>query len=42
VTLDGARTHGVYLFNGNACVDDAVNGYLTAGAPPASDLTCFR
>src|SRR5262249_15185653 len=42
VTLDGVRTHGVYLFQGNACVDGAVNAYLTTGALPASDLTCTR
>jgi len=42
VTLDGVRTHGVYLFNGNACVDDTVNDYLTAGTLPAGDLTCTR
>lgn len=42
VTLDGVRTHGVYLFNGNACVDDAVNGYLTSGTLPTGDLACTR
>jgi hypothetical protein len=42
VTLDGVRTHGVYLFNGNACVDAVVNGYLIAGTLPAGDLTCTR
>jgi pimeloyl-ACP methyl ester carboxylesterase len=42
VTLDGVRTHGVYLFNGNACVDSAVNDYLVTGALPAGDLTCTR
>jgi pimeloyl-ACP methyl ester carboxylesterase len=40
ITLAGVRTHGVYLFRGGACVDDAVNAYLDSGAPPAHDLIC--
>jgi len=40
ITLEGARDHGVYLFRGSACVDTAVNAYLTTGALPASDLHC--
>jgi TAP-like protein len=42
ITLDGVRTHGVYLFNGNPCLDGAVNAYLATGFPPAGDLTCTR
>ncbi|MEV6631135.1 alpha/beta hydrolase [Actinoplanes sp. NPDC051470] len=34
ITLGGARTHGVYGFRQNACVDDAVNAYLTTGRLP--------
>ena len=40
LVLAGARTHGVYLFRGASCVDDAVNGYLRSGRLPATDLTC--
>jgi TAP-like protein len=40
IVLDGARTHGVYLFRGSACVDDTVNAYLESGSLPAADLTC--
>jgi pimeloyl-ACP methyl ester carboxylesterase len=40
ITLDGVRTHGVYLFRGNGCVNDAVNTYLVSGALPGADLTC--
>ena len=42
ITLDGVRTHGVYLFQGNACVDGAVNAYLVTGALLAGDLSCAR
>jgi pimeloyl-ACP methyl ester carboxylesterase len=42
VTLEDVRTHGVYLFQGAACVDDAVNAYLDSGALPARDLSCVR
>ncbi len=42
VTFGGVRTHGVYLFQGAACVDDAVNAYLDTGALPDRDLTCAR
>ena len=40
ITLDGVRTHGVYLFKGAACVDDAVNAYLVTGALPPADQLC--
>jgi pimeloyl-ACP methyl ester carboxylesterase len=40
LVLDGARTHGVYLFRGNGCVDDAVNAYLRSGRLPAADGAC--
>lgn len=40
VTLEGARTHGVYLFRGASCVDETVNAYLTEGHLPAADLQC--
>jgi pimeloyl-ACP methyl ester carboxylesterase len=40
ITLDGARTHGVYLFRGASCVDHAVGAYLETGALPATDRTC--
>lgn len=42
ITLQGVRTHGVYLFQGSACVDDAVNAYLNTGVLPTADLTCTR
>jgi pimeloyl-ACP methyl ester carboxylesterase len=44
---DRARTvvvdsggHNAYLANGNACGDDAVTTFLTAGARPHRDTTC--
>jgi pimeloyl-ACP methyl ester carboxylesterase len=40
ITLQGVRTHGVYLFRGSACVDDAVNAYLNSGKLPAQDISC--
>jgi len=40
ITLAGVRTHGVYLFQGAGCVDDAVNAYLNTGTPPVQDLVC--
>jgi pimeloyl-ACP methyl ester carboxylesterase len=40
IVLNGARTHGVYLFRGSSCVDDTVNAYLRSGNLPAADLTC--
>lgn len=40
ITLRGVRTHGVYLFEGSACVDDAVNAYLNTGRLPSTDLSC--
>jgi pimeloyl-ACP methyl ester carboxylesterase len=40
ITLEGVRTHGVYLFRGSACVDSAVNAYLNTGVLPARDMSC--
>ncbi|RSM58453.1 alpha/beta hydrolase [Actinoplanes sp. ATCC 53533] len=40
IVLAGTRTHGVYLFRGATCVDEAVDGYLRSGRLPATDLTC--
>ncbi|HKR68271.1 MAG TPA: alpha/beta fold hydrolase [Streptosporangiaceae bacterium] len=40
ITLQGVRTHGVYLFRGSACVDGAVNAYLNTGVLPAHDMSC--
>jgi pimeloyl-ACP methyl ester carboxylesterase len=40
ITLQGVRTHGVYLFRGSACVDGAVNAYLDSGVLPTHDLSC--
>jgi pimeloyl-ACP methyl ester carboxylesterase len=40
IVLAGVRTHGVYLFRGASCVDDAVGAYLRSGRLPATDLTC--
>jgi pimeloyl-ACP methyl ester carboxylesterase len=40
ITLDGVREHMVYLLRGVACVDDAVNAYLSTGQLPATDTTC--
>lgn len=31
ITLTHTRTHGVYLFRGSSCVDDAVNGNPASG-----------
>jgi pimeloyl-ACP methyl ester carboxylesterase len=42
ITLEGVRTHGVYLFQGSGCVDGAVNAYLDGGSLPARDLACAR
>lgn len=42
ITLQGVRTHGVYLFEGSACVDGAVNAYLNTGVLPSADLSCTR
>ena len=42
ITLQGVRTHGVYLFRGSACVDGAVNAYLATGVLPARDFSCSR
>ena len=40
ITLQGVRTHGVYLFRGSACVDSAVNAYLDTGVLPSHDMSC--
>jgi len=40
ITLQGVRTHGVYLFRGSACVDTAVNAYLDTGMLPPADMSC--
>jgi pimeloyl-ACP methyl ester carboxylesterase len=40
LTLNGVRTHGVYGFRGDACVDGTVNAYLETGTLPAVDGTC--
>ena len=40
ITLQGVRTHGVYLFRGSACVDGAVNAYLDSGVLPPHDMSC--
>ena len=40
ITLQGVRTHGVYLFHGSACVDGAVNAYLDSGVLPSADMSC--
>ena len=42
ITLQGVRTHGVYLFRGSLCVDAAVNGYLNSGHLPPTDVTCTQ
>jgi pimeloyl-ACP methyl ester carboxylesterase len=42
LTLTGVRTHGVYLFQGNPCIDDTVNAYLNTGTLPGQDATCTR
>lgn len=42
ITLQGVRTHGVYLFEGSACVDNAVNAYLGTGVLPPADMSCTR
>ncbi len=36
-----ASVHVPYPGYGNACVNDAVNGYLATGELPASDLSCM-
>ena len=40
IVLAGARTHGVYLFRGASCVDEAVDAYLGSGRLPLGDTTC--
>jgi pimeloyl-ACP methyl ester carboxylesterase len=42
VTLNGSFHHIQYLFVGNACVDNTVQGYLLGGPLPSHDLTCRR
>ncbi|MEV7829063.1 alpha/beta fold hydrolase [Streptomyces subrutilus] len=36
----GGEGHGVYLIDATSCVNPVVNGYLTTGRLPASDVTC--
>jgi pimeloyl-ACP methyl ester carboxylesterase len=40
VTLDGARTHGVFGGARNGCVERHVKAYLRTGALPAADVNC--
>ncbi|MFE6860996.1 alpha/beta hydrolase [Nocardia sp. NPDC057668] len=42
VTLKKAVRHGVYLFERNPCVDDAISRYLLDGTLPVTDLNCTR
>jgi TAP-like protein len=42
LTLTGVRTHGVYLFQANPCIDDTVAAYLNTGTLPGQDATCTR
>ncbi|WP_328662494.1 alpha/beta fold hydrolase [Nocardia salmonicida] len=42
LTLRPAFRHGVYLFDGSACIDDAVTAYLLDGVLPSVDTTCDR
>ncbi|MEU8900396.1 alpha/beta fold hydrolase [Nocardia sp. NPDC048505] len=42
VTLKHAVRHGVYLFERNVCVDDAVARYLVDGRLPTTDVDCRR
>lgn len=42
VSLKSAVRHGVFLFETNTCVDDAITRYLLDGALPATDLECRR
>ncbi|MFG6199731.1 alpha/beta fold hydrolase [Nonomuraea sp. JJY05] len=39
VTVD-ARTHAPFPYHGDACLNGAVNDFLSAGVLPASDLAC--
>lgn len=40
LTLDSARTHGVYLFRGSPCIDNLVNTYLNTATLPPTDTHC--
>ncbi|GAA2780224.1 alpha/beta hydrolase [Crossiella cryophila] len=40
VTLQDVRTHSVFGFYPNTCVENAVNTYLRDGLLPGRDLTC--
>ncbi|KAA5835999.1 alpha/beta hydrolase [Saccharopolyspora hirsuta] len=40
ITVVDDGNHGQYARRGNACVDDAVTGYLVDGVLPPPDLTC--
>ncbi|MFC0041351.1 alpha/beta fold hydrolase [Actinomadura rayongensis] len=42
VTLAHAFRHGVYLFDGTPCVDEAVNAHLLGAPLPRTDVTCAR
>ncbi|GGK89951.1 alpha/beta hydrolase [Sphaerisporangium melleum] len=39
VTID-AQTHAPFPYFGDACLNDAVNGFLATGRLPAADLAC--
>jgi hypothetical protein len=40
ITLPDTIAHGVYLFEGNPCLDTTVNRYLLDGILPEHDVTC--
>ncbi|WP_067116534.1 alpha/beta hydrolase [Streptomyces yokosukanensis] len=40
LVVAGGGNHGQYLFDGNACMDRAGNGYLLTGKLPAANATC--
>lgn len=40
LTLAATVAHGAYLFEGNTCLDSAVNRYLLTGARPNRDTIC--
>ncbi|OLZ64754.1 hypothetical protein AV521_34135 [Streptomyces sp. IMTB 2501] len=40
LVVAGGGNHGQYLFDGNACMDRAGNGYLLTGRLPAENATC--
>ncbi|WP_433500746.1 alpha/beta hydrolase [Sphaerimonospora sp. CA-214678] len=39
VTID-AQTHAPFLYHGNGCLNDAVNGFLAGGTLPPADTAC--